>query len=376
MTTPTLTPPLTEREKKRADIFHEISSRAEYAIRALLVADQYRYHRITGHQNIGLRPAARETRAKINAIGHRMRTVEKRVKALDLTAATDWQTAQTLRSQITALYVEMDKPITARVPIYTALPVVALTAAEEDEFAHVTTVHDIDEAMRAELDHHFGAAWEFIALGIDDLSTNDIRLARMVKRRWKALRGLTTLPADAADPNLWGHDARLKSLALTPKVGSAIAISPSFAAGTLAYAMDHRGDQVHRVDAVAEDSTATVTTTIEDHKVTIRVTAEDGTTIADYVVGGNAEAYLASLALKPNIGADIPFTPAFDKAVTAYSIAAPLGSISRISASATTPGATVAGALAAGGASYDIVVTAADGEKTRTYSVTSTYSSG
>ena len=96
-------------------------------------------------------------------------------------------------------------------------------------------------------------------------------------------------------------DAALRALSLTDGGGQSVALSPSFSAGRTAYAVTYTGLTALTVAAAANDSSAGVSitpadsdseagghqvtlVTIGDHTITVRVTAEDGTTTRDYTI--------------------------------------------------------------------------------------------
>ena len=323
------------------------------------------------HPNPSVRVRLRDARRKLNVIGYRYHYLKRALEALDLSKAADWTAFVAAESPDWTKYVDATKPHSEAITGYSVLPTPTFTQAELDEWAHETTRAEIHEAFEAELHALVGSDIHF--LGTTIITVPQDKVDGLTELRWRrdTMLGLSTFPADPYDPDHWGHDATLSSLALTPTQGSGITLTPAFAAGTRKYTMPNKGTQVLRVDAAITDSRASFIVTKEAHRVVVRVTAKMGD-VLDYIIEGNNEAKLASLSFGPAPGTSYPFTPAFDADTLAYVTTAPLAGILNVAASASTPGATVAWTKDAGG--VDVVVTAADGKTTRTYRITSSHS--
>ncbi|TFG80898.1 MAG: cadherin-like beta sandwich domain-containing protein, partial [Spirochaetales bacterium] len=194
------------------------------------------------------------------------------------------------------------------------------------------------------------------------------------------------------DPNppAASSDAYLSSLVVS--IGAtAKAISPSFVATTLSYSVNvpTATTQV-TIAATANDSGASVqgtgTLVLGDAGTStpaeIIVTAGDGITQKTYTVTVNraalaasTDATLADLSVSNPITGGMAITPGFDPAAFSYSTYPVTNNISSVTISATAndSGATVSGAgsssLSVGSNTLDVIVTAADGATTSTYSI-------
>ena len=369
----TLTPTLTARNAQRASFLRDIRDDAGSKIATHHLTDLYRHRRLSVHPDPAMRAQLRAERRKSYEIGHRYVTLKKRIEALDLSKAADWTVFQGISPHPNGDWWDLTQPLSTAFKRFSTLPVVALSAAEEAEHAFATTRHEINEAFDVEVYGQIGSDLHFLGTTIVSLAQDKVDNLGTLRRRRDAMLALTTFPADPHDPNLWGHDTRLKSLALTPKVGSSIAITPAFSAATLSYSMGYRGNQVHRVDAVAEDSSATVTATKESSRVVVRVESELGD-IQNYIVSPNDNAKLSALAAKTNPNTPRALTPAFDADTTAYESPAniPLGALV-VTGTAAEPGAVAATRFVpnqATATSIEVEVTAPDETTKKKYVIT------
>ena len=361
-----------QRSDSRDAAWRPIEERAAKYIAGLKAADMHRYDRLAAHQDPTLRRGLRDIRRRIHIAGRRTAVLKAHLYALEFKDKPDNTTYNLFNGVILSDVRGVDfftdaKPIGDVVRGFSALPSAVLSAEAEAEWPVETTRHDVREAYEAEMMDWVGG----VNVADDDLDLQEIGWKRMLRRRRGEVLALTTLPADPFDPNLWGHDVRLKSLALTPKVGDSIPLSPAFSAAVFDYEMDYRPDQVLRVDAVAEDARASAREVIGTDKVDAGVTAEDGVTMGPYNVKPSANTDLASLSAKTTGIQDLPqpLTPAFSKEVKAYTspAAVPLMALT-IDARAVAPGARVAVTKSA--TKIDIVVTAPDGSTTATTTIT------
>ena len=373
-----LTPTLTERNARRTTYLAELLTAANSKASTVNHATLSHYDRWSTHPDPGVRARLVPDRRRRHEIGYRHLRLRKSIESLDLSKAADWAIFTGLGDYYsTGLFGEwydLTKPLSEAVKKFSTLPVVALTAEEEAEWAYETTVHDIDEAMRVQVADIFGAGWDFIALGVDDLTGKDLDIAKAIKRRWKEIRGRKTLPDNPNDHTLWGRDNALTALTVTPKIGAGlVTLTPAFKTGVFDYTMEYRGDQILRTDATVRDTGhASSEEILETNRVIRRVTSECGD-VQDYVIAGNDECYLSELEFgRVGYTTPYPYTPAFDKTVTAYVTAAPILAVRQFKPSFTTKGAT--GRVVVGPAYVDYEVTAADGETKRTYRVTSSHS--
>ena len=366
-----LTPSLTDRNAKRDRLILDIRNNATGRVGDLLrgrFADQHLLR--STHPDAAQRAAARTVRRAVNETVHRFLTLEARIKGFDLTKSADWTALNALTDQGYAPF-DLKRTLASAFTGYATLPVVTLSTALEEEWAYQTTAHEIHEAFEAEVRALIGSDIHFLGTTIITVPQNQVDGLTELRWRRDTMLALTTPPDDPYDPDHWGHDATLSSLALTPTQGAGITLSPAFASGTRKYTMPNKGNQVLRVDAATTDSRASFVVTKEAHRVVVRVTAKMGDTL-DYVIEGDNEAKLTSLVFGPAPGSNYPFTPAFDADTLTYTTTAPLAGILNVAASASTPGATVTWSKDATG--VDVVVTAADGKTTRTYRITSSHS--
>ena len=369
----TLTPPLNTRNGKRGSMLSTMRTNVQALIRDNHDADLHRHDRLSSHTNPVFRAQRRAIHRRTQEIGHRFLTLKAKIEALDLSASADWTKFQALPEWPGYAPFDLTKPLSEAYTGWSQLPTTPAGPTAQDlvEWAFETTSHDIHDAFEAEVHALIGSDIHFLGTTIITLTQANITKLQALRRRRDAMLALTTFPVDPYDPNLWGHDTRLRSLTLTPKQGSGVTITPAFSAGTRAYTMPLRGDQVLRADAVTEDSTASVVVTLETNRVVVRVTSELGD-VADYIVSGNAEAKLTSLSFGPSPGNNYPYTPAFDSDTLAYVTTAPLAGILNVSGATSTSGAKVT--WTKDGTGVDVVVTAADGTTTRTYRITSSHS--
>ena len=366
----TLTPTLAVRNGKRSVMIASLKTNAKDLISGNHDAEMQRHDRLSSHTNPTFRAQRRAIHRKSQEIGHRFYTLKAKIEALDLSASAGWTAFQSLPDWPGRAPFDLTQPLSTAYTGWSHLPATPAGPSAElaEEWAFETTAHDIHDAFRGEVEALIGSDIHFLGTTIITLGQDKVDVLTMLRRRRDAMLALSTLPGDPYGPHLWGHDTRLRSLSMVPKVGNNVPFTPAFAAGTLAYTMDHRGDQVHRVDAVAEDPQATVTVTKEARRVVVRVEAENGIDTADYVIAGSANAKLASLAIKTG-ATPRALTPAFDAATLAYQSPAgiPLAALT-VEASAAAPGATIATAWKPAkdntATSIEITVTAPDGTTT------------
>ena len=367
----TLTPSLSSRKQSRTNGLAQLKQVAGTLISRLHQETLHRHDRLSVHPDPAMRSELRDMRQKVHKIGHRFETVKARVEGADLSDDAQWTIVNALPLWGPTLLQYTEAQLATALSGLPAAPLASLTARE---WAYVSTVHDVDEAMEAELRETLGAEWLLLSLGVGSLTLDQIRLMKMIQRRYRTMRTLTTLPVDPFDGNLWGHDARLSSLSVENGNG-AITLKPTFKPSVLSYTMEYRGDQVHRITKAVNDSTASAVEREFSDRIEVEVTAEDGVTKQLYVVKGNADASLAALKAVTTPGnVDRALTPAFASATTAYQTpsAIPLGALT-VTGTPTATGAKTAVAYLpnkSSATSIEVTVTAPDGTTTKKYTIT------
>ena len=366
-----LTPPLADRQSALAYSIFSLHRLALAYADKVNKASVYRHDRLSVHRDPRLRGELFIMERASKELAYRFAYIRAKLESLDMSDETDYATylAMVGTGYVEANALDLTKTFPACIGTHGSFPTGGnLTDDDLVEYAYETISHDIHDAFSAEVEELIGSDIRFLGTTIISVPQDKVDVINMLRRRRDAMLGLSSYPANPYERWRWGHDTRLRSLSMIPKTGNTVPFTPAFASGTLLYSMGHRGNQVHRVDAVAEDPQATVTISKEDRRVVVRVEAENGIDTADYIIASNADAKLESLAIRTgNTARDL--TPAFDAAVLAYQSPAgiPLGALS---VDATPAAAGAVDAIAwkpqkdSSATSIEITVTAPDGVTT------------
>ena len=367
--TMTFTPPTkTQRDSMMASKLRDVDYSVGSALDRIYGSALKEYIRYASHSNHAFQAYLRSDRRKAHEIMRRRILIRSAISQLDLTKEADHAVFLKTNGYDG---LDLTKTLAQDFKNWAQLPTPrALTTAEETEFPVTTTIHEIDEAFTLELRDLVGSDIHLLGTTAASLSNEKLTNLSMLRRRRDEIKALSVLPDDPYDMNLWGHDTRLKSLAMVPTgVETTIPFSPSFDSETRSYLMEHRPDQVFRVDATAEDPRASIAVVKETGRLLVRVTSESGKT-EDYLILSSKDATLKALTVRTGNNVNVPISPAFSKTTKAYTIPVP---ISALSASNVLPVPTTKGASASvtiASNTVTIVTTAADGSTTDTVTIT------
>lgn len=163
------------------------------------------------------------------------------------------------------------------------IPVGTLTTEEQEHYLVPTPVWEVEMVAALELEEHCGG-WATFLLHDQLPDPGQKRLKARATVETCLMVNRQNIPVDPWDTNLWGHDARLKSLSVTDS-GSPVTISPKFDPEVLAYTMNNpiSGSNVF-YQVYNSLATASLEYAADSTSLTITVTAKDGITKRVYTL--------------------------------------------------------------------------------------------
>ena len=169
----------------------------------------------------------------------------------------------------------------------TGIPEVEVPAEAIEYYGLAPTKWDVQQAAMYELEIGMGGIANIILH--DQLSSSTDKNNRLKTRSRVETYldiNLVRIPEDPWDPNYWGHDARLSSLALQDHVNQPIVLTPAFDMDVYAYTTSTPIAPPTSINAVASDPFASITTAFSNSNsvLTVTCTAKDGETVLNYVI--------------------------------------------------------------------------------------------
>lgn len=163
------------------------------------------------------------------------------------------------------------------------IPMGTLTTEEQEHYLVPTPVWEVEMVAALELEEHCGGLATFLLHDqLPDPGQKRLKARATVETCLMVNR--QTIPVDPWDTNLWGHDARLKSISVTDS-GSPVTISPKFDPEVLVYTMNNpiSGSNIF-YEVYNSLATANLEYATDFTSLTITVTAKDGVTKRVYTL--------------------------------------------------------------------------------------------
>ena len=220
---------------------------------------------------------------KVRRIGWRQALWMATIREADLSDEFVWRWAFNAMSGYSYYHGSKDYTWNPELPILLP-PGIELgtpTDRERLEFHPDTTVWDVQDAAMYELEYNMGGMANVM---LHNYLPNKDKLlkARSIVETYLMIN-MQLLPDDPWDPNLWGHDARLKSVTIRDTDSSIIELTPDFDSDILEYTVNAplSGSSVF-YEAV--DTFASIGSEYVDDSIVITVTAKDGKTTRKYTI--------------------------------------------------------------------------------------------
>ena len=169
----------------------------------------------------------------------------------------------------------------------TGIPEVDVPESAVEYYDLAATKWDVQQAAMYELETGMGGIANII---LHDQLSSGVDKNNRLKTRSRVETyldiNLVRIPDDPWDPNYWGHDARLSSLALQNHVNQPIVFTPTFSSDVYAYETTVPIAPPTSISAVASDPFAAIETAFSENNsvLTITCTAKDGETVLNYVI--------------------------------------------------------------------------------------------